>query len=184
MQVWSLGQKESYEKPRQPIKKQRCHFANKSLSSQSYSFSSSHVSMWELDHKKGWVPKNWCFWTVVLEKTLESPLDSKEIKRVNHKGNQPWILIGRTDAEALILWSPVVKRRLIEIDPGAGKDWGQEGGDRGWDELDGITDSTDMNLSKLWKTVKDTEAWCAVVHWVTESNKTYRPKDNNGGGIK
>ena len=92
--------KKSYDKHRQYIKKQRHHFADKGLSSQSYGFSSNHVQMWELDHKEGWVQKNWCFQTVVLEKTLESPLDSKEIKPVNPKGNQPWIFIGRTDAEA------------------------------------------------------------------------------------
>ena len=85
--------KKSYEKPRQCIKKQRHHFAN----SQSYGFSSSHVWVWELNHEEGWVPKNWCFWTVVLEKTLESPLDCKEIQPVNPKGNQSWIFIGRTD---------------------------------------------------------------------------------------
>ena len=94
-----LLEKESYDKPRQHIKKQRHHFANKGPSSQSYVFSSSHVLMWELEHKEGWTLKNWCFWTVVLEKTLESPLDSKEIKLVNPKRNQPWIFIGRTHAE-------------------------------------------------------------------------------------
>ena len=95
------------------------------LSSQSYGFSSSHVWMWELDHKESWVPKNWCFWTVVLEKTLESPLDCKESQPVNPKGNQSWIFIGRTDAEAetLILWLPDVKNWLIWKDPDAGKDW-------------------------------------------------------------
>ena len=82
--------------------------------------------MWELNHKEGWAPKNWCFQTVVLEKTLESPLDSKEIKPVNPKGNQLWIFIGRTDAEAPILWPPDAKSWLIEKDPDAGKDWGQE----------------------------------------------------------
>ena len=99
---------------------------NKGPFSHGYGFSSSHVQMWKLDHKEGWVPKNWCFWTVVLEKVLESPLDSKEIKPVNLKGNQPWILIGRTDAEAPILWPPDVKNRLIGKDPDAGKDLGQE----------------------------------------------------------
>ena len=91
-------------------------------------FSNSHVWMWELDHKKGWVPKNWCFWTVVLEKTLESPLDCKEIKPVNPKANQPWIYIGRTDAatEASILWSPDAKSHLIRKDPDSRKDWRQE----------------------------------------------------------
>ena len=82
--------------------------------------------MWELDYKESWVPKNWCFWTVVLEKTLESPLDRKEIKQVNLKGNQLWIFIGRTDAEAPILWSPDAKSWFIGKDPDAGKDWGQE----------------------------------------------------------
>ena len=107
------------------VKKERHQFANKGLYSQSYGFSSSHVWMWELDHKEGWVPKNWCFWAVVLEKTLESPLDYKEIKPVNPKGNQPWIFIGRTDdeAEASILWPPDVKSGLIRKDPDAGKDW-------------------------------------------------------------
>ena len=94
--------------------------------SQSYGFSSSHIWMWELDHKEGWVPKNWCFPTVVLEKTLESPLGSKEIKPVNPKWNQPWIITGKTDAEALILLPPDAKSRLIGKDPFAGKDWGQE----------------------------------------------------------
>ena len=99
------------------------------------SFSSSHVWMWELDHKESWALKNWCFLTVVLEKTLESPLDCKEIQPVHPKGDQSWIFIGRTDAEAEnpILWSPDVKSWLIWKDPDAGKDWGQEGDDRGWD---------------------------------------------------
>ena len=94
--------------PRQHIQKQRHYFVNKGLSSQGYGFSSGHVWMWELDFKESWVPKNWCFWTVVLEKTLESPLDCKEIQPVHRKGDQSWILIGRTDAEAEtpILWPP------------------------------------------------------------------------------
>ena len=100
---------------------------DKGLYSQSYGFSSSHVQMWEQDHKKGWTPKNWCFRTVVLEKTPESPLDMKEIKAVNPKGNQPWIFIGRTDAkvEAPVLWPPDVKSQLRK-DPDAGRDWEQE----------------------------------------------------------
>ena len=118
--------KKSYDQPRQHIKKQRHDFANKGPSSQSYGFSSRHVWMWELDHKEGWVPKNWCFWTVVLEKTLESPLDCKEIQLVHPKGNQPWVVIGRTDAEATILWPPDVKNWLTGKDPEAGKDWGRE----------------------------------------------------------
>ena len=98
------------------------------IHSQSYGFSSSHVQMWELDHKEGWVLKNWCFQTVELENTLESLLDSKEIKLINPEGNKPWILIGRTraDAEASILWPPDVKSWLIGKDPDAGKDWRQE----------------------------------------------------------
>ena len=120
--------KKSYDKPRQHIKKQRHYFADKGLYNQSYGFSSSHVQMWELDHKESWVLKNWCFWTVVLEKTLESPLDCKEIQQVRPKGNQSWIFFGRTDAEteASILWSPDMKSWLIGKDPDAGKDWGQE----------------------------------------------------------
>ena len=115
-----------YDKHRQCIKKQRHHFANKSLYSQSHGFSSSHVWMWELDCKEGWVQENWCFWTVVLEMTLESPLNSKEIKPLNHKINQHWIFIGRTDAEAPILWPLDVKSQFIGKDFDAGKDWGQE----------------------------------------------------------
>ena len=89
-------------------------------------FSISHIWMWELDHKESWAPKNWCFWNVVLEKTPESPVDSREIKPVNLKGNQPWTLIGRTDAEAPILWPPDAKSQLIGKDPDTGKDWGQK----------------------------------------------------------
>ena len=118
----------SYDQPKQHIKKQRHYFANKGLSSQSYGFSSSHVWMWELDYKESWALKNGCFWTVVLEKTLESPLDCKEIQPVHPKINQFWIFIGRTDAEAetSILWPPDVKSWLIWKDSAAGKDWGQE----------------------------------------------------------
>ena len=114
--------KDSYDKPRYCIKNQRHHFVDKDLYSQSYVFSSIHVWMWELDHKEGWVLKNWCFWIVVLEKTFESPLDSKKIKSLNPKRNQAWVFIGRTDAKAevQILWPLDVKSHL------AGKDWGQE----------------------------------------------------------
>ena len=130
---------ESYDKSRQCIKKQGLHFADKCLYSQGYGFSSSHVRMWELNHKEGWVLKNRCFWTVVLEKTLESPLDYKEIKPVNPKVNQSWILIGRTDAEvkALVLWPSDGKSQLIGKDPDAGKDWGQGGKGRKEDEMVG-----------------------------------------------
>ena len=155
--------KKSYNKPRQHIKKQRHYFANKGLSSQGYGFSSSHVWTWELDYKESWVLNTWCFWTVVLEKTLESPLDCKEVRQVNPKGNQLWILIGRTDAEAEtpILWPPDVKNWLIWKDPDAGK---TEGGKRrGWQRmrwLDGITrhdwatvlNSTErINYPLMWK---------------------------------
>ena len=120
--------KRSYEQPEQHIRKQRHYFANKGLSSQSYGFSSGHVWMWELDCEEGWAPKNWCFWTVVLEKTLESPLDCEEIQSVCPKGIQSWIFIGRTDAEteAPVLWPPDVKNWLTRKDPDAGKDWRQE----------------------------------------------------------
>ena len=120
--------KKSYDQTRQHIKKQRRYFVNKGLSSQSYGFSSSHVWMWDLDHKEGWAPKNWCFWTVVSEKTLESPLDCKEIQPVHSQGDQSWVFIGRTDAEAEtpILWPTHAKSWLIGKDPDAGRDWGQE----------------------------------------------------------
>ena len=120
--------KESYDQPRQHIKKQRHYFANKGPSSQSYGFSSGHIWMWELDYKESWVLKNWCFWTVVLEKTLESPLDCKEIQPVHPEGDQSWMFTGRTDAEAEtpILWPPHAKSWLVGKDPDAGRDWGQE----------------------------------------------------------
>ena len=164
--------KESYDNPTQLTKSQRYHFANKSPYSQSYVFYSSHVQMWELDHKEGWALKNWCFWIVVLEKTLESPLDCKENKQVNPKGNQPWIFIGRTDAEAEapVLWPPNVKSRLSGKDPDAGeKTEGKR--KKGWQVmrwLDSITDSMDMNLSKLHQTVDRGARWAAV-HGVTKS---------------
>ena len=119
--------KENYDQIRQLIKKQRHYFANKGLSSQSYGFSSSRVWVWELDYKESWAPKNWCFWTVILDKTLESPLDCKEIQPVPPKGDQSWVFIGRTDVEAetSIFWPPHAKSWLIWKDPDAGKDWGQ-----------------------------------------------------------
>ena len=129
--------KKSYDQPRQHIEKQRHSFVNKGPSSQGYGFSSSLVWMWELDYKESWMPKNWCFWTVVLEKTLESPLNCKEIHPVHPKGDQSWVFIGRSDVklETLILWPPDVKSWLIGKDPDAGSDWGQEekGTNRGWD---------------------------------------------------
>ena len=124
---------------RQHIKNQRHYFANKGPSSQGYGFSSSHVWMWELYYKESWAPKNWCFWTVVLEKTLESPLDCKEIQPIHPKGDQSWIFIGRTDAEAesSILCPPVAKNWLIGKDPDAGKDWRQEEKGTAEDEMVG-----------------------------------------------
>ena len=118
--------KESYDQPRQHIQKQRHYFVNKGPSSQGYGFSTGHVWMWELDYKENWAPKNWCSWIVVLEKTLESPLDCKEIQWVHPKGDQSWVFIGRTDAETPIFWSPDAKSWLIWKDPDVGKDWRQE----------------------------------------------------------
>ena len=175
--------KESYNQPREHIKKQRCYFADKGLFSQSYGFSRSHVWMWELRPKENWAPKNWCFWTVLLEKTLESPLDCKYIQSVNPKGNQTWIFIGRTDAEAEtpILWPPDVKTWLIWKDPDTWKDWGQEKKGTIEDEIVGwYYRFNDMSLGKLWELVMDREAWHTGIHgvtknwtdWVTELNWT------------
>ena len=126
---------------------------------------------WELEYRECWAPKNWCFWTLVLEKTLESPLDWKEIQPIHPKGNQSWIFIGRTDAEAEtpILWPPDVKNWLIGKDPDAGKDWRQEEKGTAEDEMDGITDLMAMSLSKLQEMVMDREAGQAAVHGVTKS---------------
>ena len=165
LRVFSLGQ-------------QRYHFVDRKSFCQSYDFSSSHVWMWELDHREGESPKNWCFQTVMLEKTLEGPLYSKKIMPIYPKRNHPSILTGRTDAEAPILWPPDAKSQLIGKDSDAGKDWRQRR--RGWQRvrwLNGVTNSMDMNLGKLWEMVRDRNAWHAAVHRVTTSPTylTYTP---------
>ena len=143
LQLWNQKMlapwKKSYDQHRQRIKKQRHYFANKCLSSKSYGFSSSHVWMWELHHKETLMLKNWCFWNAVLEKTLENPLDFKEIHPVHSEGDQPWDFFGRTDdkAETPVFWPPHVKSWLIGKDPDAGKDWGQEEKGMTEDELVG-----------------------------------------------
>ena len=164
--------KERYDGRRWYIKKQKHHFADQGPHSQSGDFSTSHVWIWELDHEESWVLKNWCFQIVVLEKTLESPLDCKKIK-VNSKWNQPWVFIGRTDAEAetTILWPPDAKKQLIGKDPDDGRLSSGEQGDKGWDGwMASLT--SDMSLSRLREMVKDKEALHAAVHEVTKRSKS------------
>ena len=173
------------------MKKQKHYFANKCPSSQAYGFFSSHVWMWELDYKESWVPKNWCCWTVVLEKTLESALDCKELQPVHPKGDQSWVFTGRTDVEAEtpVLWLPHVKSWLIGKDSDAGRDWGQEEKGMTEDEMAGWHHWLDgrwvwVNFGSWWWTGRpgvlrfmasqtDGHGWATELNWYIEKNQVH-----------
>ena len=169
--IYSL--EENYYQPRQHIKKQRYYFASESPSSQSYGFSGGHVWMWELGYKESWAPENWCFWIVVLENTLESPLDSKEIQLVHPKGNQSWIFIGRTDAEAetpICWWYIPNVSNSSEKTLMLGKIEGsRRRGQQKMKLLNNTINSMGMSLSKLQELAMDREAWGAAVHGVAKN---------------